>query len=207
MDPRPTGKFIMVRHGESEGNRERRFTVSPEVPLTELGRTQASQAAERIARIFKPQVIISSPYTRARQTADIIAARLNLPIEVVHDLHERDLGCFKGHSYDTLREIVQSDPSYDPRNGWSWKPQGGESYEDVRTRVVAAVKRLRERFPHDEVVVVSHGGVMLSVWAHIAGQWHGSHLPPNCGIVLVEHARDRMYPPKIVEGQEEGELS
>lgn len=206
MAPRPTGKFIMVRHGESEGNRERRFTISSEVPLTELGRRQAQQAAERIARMFKPQVIISSPFTRARQTSEIIAARLDLSIEVVHDLHERDLGCLKGHSYDSLRELVQTDPTYDPRNGWGWKPQGGESYEDVRTRVVAAVQGLRARFPEDEVVVVSHGGVMLSVWAHLVGQWHGSHLPPNCGIVLVEHDRHRMYPPKIVEGLEEGEL-
>jgi len=206
MDPRPTGKFIMVRHGESEGNRERRFTISSDVPLTELGRRQAHHAAERIARMFQPKVVISSPFARARQTSEIIAARLNLAIEVVHDLHERDLGCLKGHSYDSLRELVRTDPSYDPGNGWSWKPAGGESYEDVRTRVVAAVERLRSRFPDHEVVVVSHGGVMLSVWAHIAGQWHGAHLPPNCGIVLVEHDRARMYPPKIVEGHKEGEL-
>jgi len=90
------GKLIMVRHGESEGNRDRRFTISPEVPLTDLGRQQAREAARRIAKRFKPQMIISSPYRRARQTSDIIAAELGLPIEIVHDLHERDLGVLKG---------------------------------------------------------------------------------------------------------------
>jgi probable phosphoglycerate mutase len=201
-----TGKFIMVRHGESEGNRQRHFTISSEVGLTELGVQQAHEAARRIARLFRPQIVVSSPFRRARQTSEIIARELNLQIETVHDLHERDLGCLKGHSYDDLRALALKDPSYDPARGWSWKPQGGESYEDVRERVMAAVDQLLRSYPQDEIVIVSHGGVMLSVWAHITGQWHGAHLPPNCGIVLVEHNGRRMQVPKIVQGKEEGEL-
>jgi broad specificity phosphatase PhoE len=193
------GKLIMVRHGESEGNRERRFTISPEVPLTELGQRQAREVAERIARLFKPEAIISSPFTRARQTSEIIGAELKIPIEVVQDLHERDLGRLKGHSYDALRELLRQDPAYDPRQGWLWKPEGGESFEEVRRRVVAAVERLRERYPEHEVVVVSHGGVMLSMWAHVIGRWEGAHLPDNCGIVLIEHDRERFHHPRIVE--------
>jgi len=200
------GKFIMVRHGESEGNRERRFTISSEVGLTELGVEQAQQVAQRIGQLFKPQIVVSSPFKRARQTSEIIARELKLEIETVYDLHERDLGCLKGHSYDDLRALVVKDPSYDPAHGWSWKPEGGESYEDVRERVVSAVEQLLQRYPHDEIVIVSHGGVMLSVWAHITGQWHGAHLPPNCGIVLIEHDGRRMQEPKIVQGEQDGEL-
>jgi broad specificity phosphatase PhoE len=201
-----TGKFIMVRHGESEGNRERRFTISAEVGLTDLGVEQAYDVARRIARLFRPRIIVSSPFRRARQTSEIIAGELNLPIEIVFDLHERDLGCLKGHSYDDLRALVLKDPSYDPARGWSWKPEGGESYEDVRKRVMAAVVQLLGRYPQDEIVIVSHGGVMLSVWADITGQWHGAHLPPNCGIVLIEHNGHCMRVPRIVQGEEEGEL-
>lgn len=196
---RPRGKFIMIRHGESEGNRERRFTISPDVPLTEVGRGQAYEAAARIARHFQPERIISSPYARARETSEIIARELKLPVEIVHRLHERDLGVLRGHSYDKLREAVSNDPSYDPANGWAWKPEGGESYHDVQRRVVAAIEDLRARYRDSEVVIVSHGGVMLAVWAHIVGQWHGAHLPPNCGIVLVEHDHERLYPPRIVD--------
>jgi broad specificity phosphatase PhoE len=203
---RHTGKFILVRHGESEGNRERRFTISSEVPLTELGRRQAREAATQIARSFKPEVVISSPFARARQTSQIIAAELKLPIEVVRDLHERDLGYLKGHSYDDLREAARTDSSYDPAQGWLWRPRGGESYEDVRRRVVAAIQGLLQRYPTHEVIIVSHGGVMLSLWAHIVGIWQGAHLPPNCGIVLVEHDGQRMSPPQIVLGKESGEL-
>lgn len=204
--PASAGKFIMVRHGESEGNRVRRFTISSEVGLTELGVRQANEVARRIAQLFKPQIVVSSPFRRARQTSEIIARELNLAIETVFDLHERDLGCLKGHSYDDLRALVLKDPSYDPARGWSWKPEGGESYEDVRERVMVAVDQLLRRYPQDEIVIVSHGGVMLSVWAHITGQWHGAHLPPNCGIVLIEHDGRRMRVPKIVQGKAEGEL-
>ena len=115
--PPATGKLIMVRHGESERNRDRRFTVSSEVSLTELGRRQAHEAAQLIARKFRPEIVISSPFARARQTSEIIAAELKLPIEVVQDIHERDLGTLKGHSYDDLREVARNDPSYNPAQG------------------------------------------------------------------------------------------
>ena len=189
----------MVRHGESEGNRDRRFTISPDVPLTDLGRDQARAVASRIARSFTPARIISSPFRRARETSEIIAKELGLPIEIVHDLHERNLGVLKGESYDLLRELVREDPQYDASQGWMWRPEQGESYEDVRRRVVVAIEEIRKRYPADEMVVVSHGGVMLSIWAHVTGRWEKAHLPPNCGIVLIEYDANRLYPPKIID--------
>src|SRR6202171_1647590 len=185
------GKLIMVRHGESEGNRDRRFTISAEVSLTELGRQQAREAAQRIAKRFAPERIISSPYRRAWQTSEIIAGELGLPIEVVHDLHERDLGVLKGQSYDLLRDLAGQDSGYDPKRGWLWRPEGGESYEDVQRRAIVGIAQIRAPYPDRELVVVSHGGVMLSLWAHLTGAWEGAHLPANCGIVLIEHESDR----------------
>lgn len=194
------GKLIMVRHGESEGNRDRRFTISPEVPLTELGRQQAHEAAKRIAERFAPERIISSPYRRAHQTSEIIASELGLPIEVVHDLHERELGVLKGESYDLLRDLAGQDSGYDPKRGWLWRPEGGESYEDVRQRVSVAIEDLRRRYPDQELVVVSHGGVMLSLWAHLTQTWENAHIPDNCEIVLIEHEPDVVHPPQILTG-------
>jgi broad specificity phosphatase PhoE len=193
------GRLILVRHGESEGNRDRRFSISSEIGLTEIGRQQAYEVAQRIKMRFQPELIISSSFLRARQTSAIIADELNLPVEVVEDIHERDLGMLRGESYDRLRELVREAPDFDPEQGWLWRPEGGESYEDVRLRVTAAFDRLRIRFPEHEVIVVSHGGVMLSMWAHITGRWKGAHLPPNCGIVLVEHNGERFGLPQIIE--------
>jgi broad specificity phosphatase PhoE len=195
---RATGKFIMVRHGESQGNRDRRFPISSEIPLTEVGIRQAEEAARRITELFKPEAVISSPFRRARQTSEIIAAQLKLPIEVAQDIQERDLGMLKGRSYENVRELRRNDPSYKRAQKWLWRPVGGESYEDVRSRVIGALESLLAKYSGSEIVVVSHGVVMLSVWAHIVGVWQGAHLPPNCGIVLVEHDGRRMHPPKII---------
>jgi broad specificity phosphatase PhoE len=46
---------------------------------------------------------------------------------------------------------------------------------------------------------VSHGGVMMSLWAHLMGNWESAHLPPNCGIVLIDHEPERIHPPRLLE--------
>jgi broad specificity phosphatase PhoE len=193
------GRLILVRHGESESNFARSFSASPDIELTERGLQQAHEVARRIKARFTPQAVLSSHFRRARQTADIIGTELNLTVEVLDDIHERDLGTLRGHAYETLRAMVKQAPNYDPAKGWLWRPQDGESYEDVRIRALAAFERLRLRFPEHETVVVSHGGVMLAMWAHLTGQWRGAHLPPNCGIVLIEHDGERFHAPRIIE--------
>src|SRR5581483_1619051 len=94
------GKLILVRHGESEGNRIRHFTTSPEAPITELGRRQAREAAERIKAMFRPSLVIASPYYRARETARIIADHLGLAVEIEQAFREQSLGQLAGKPYD-----------------------------------------------------------------------------------------------------------
>jgi broad specificity phosphatase PhoE len=189
------GKLIMVRHGESEGNRERRFTTTPDAPLTDLGREQAAQAARRIACLFNPRLVITSPYARARETGEIIAAALRLPVEVEPGLYERHFGYLRGQPYDAVRD----DPTFETEKTWLWRPEGGESYEDVRVRVAPILERLAKRAGDGELAVVSHGGVMLTCWAHLVGHWENTHVPHNCGIVLVEYENGSFKPPQIVE--------
>lgn len=188
------GKLILVRHGESEGNLARRFTTTPAAPLTDLGRVQAHGAAKRIARLFKPELVVTSPYTRALDTAEIIAAGLSLPLEVQPGIHERSFGYLAGHPY----EAVNDDPTFGSAGPWDWKPNGGESYEDVRRRVGPIVDRLAADNRKREIVIVSHGGVMLALWAHAAGRWDDAPLAPNCGIVLIEHDAAGYGSPKMI---------
>jgi broad specificity phosphatase PhoE len=193
------GRLILVRHGESESNLARSFSASPDIELTVTGIQQAGEVARRIKSRFAPEAVLTSHFRRARQTAEIIALELNLPVEILDDIYERDLGALRGHSYEVLRALVREAPDYNPAQGWLWRPQDGESYEDVRVRAVAAFEGLRTRFPEHEVVAVSHGGVMLAMWAHLTGQWRGAHLPPNCGIVVLEHDGKGFHPPRIIE--------
>ena len=196
------GKLILVRHGESTGNATRTFTTSPDAPLTEAGKRQAYEAAARIKGIFKPSLVISSPYTRARQTGEIIAAELHLPIEEEHGLREQSLGHLAGKPYD----IVRDDPSFDPARSWLWKPPGGESHEDVLRRVAPVLDAIARKHETDEVVLVSHGGTMRCLWVHAAGTWEGAHVPANCGIVIIEHDLGRYAHPYVLgEGPSQSE--
>jgi len=189
----------MVRHGETAANRDHRYAISGDVSITQLGRQQAFQVAQRITKRFKPGRLVSSEFKRALQTSEIISAEIILPIQVVKGLHERDMGCLKGEPFQRLAVIIEEDSSYDPEHSWLWRPAGGESFEDVRLRVTSVIEELFQRYPTEEIVVVSHGAVMLSLWAHITGSWKNAHHPVNCGIVVIEHENGRFGQPSVVE--------
>ncbi|MHB8381603.1 MAG: histidine phosphatase family protein [Candidatus Binataceae bacterium] len=189
------GKLILVRHGESEGNVARVFTPTPvTLALTELGRRQAREAAQRIRAVGDPRVVIASPYVRARDTGIIIAGELSLPFEIREGLHERETGEFAGKPYESIFQAAD----YDHSRPWRWVPAGGESYEHVRDRAGPILDEIVARFPGDDVVVVSHGGVMVAMWAHVTGDWEGAHVPANCGIVVVEHRAGRYLKPQVL---------
>ncbi len=191
------GKLIMVRHGESEGNAIRRFTTSGDAKITELGRRQAHEAALRIKLKFQPTLVIASTFARARETGLIIAAELRIPIEYEAEFREQSLGDLAGQPY----ESVANDPTFDPQRSWAWRAPGGESHEDVLRRVAPVLDRVARQYPDDEIVIVSHGGVMRSVWAHVTGKWENARVSPNCGIVLIEHESGRYRDPEVVYGE------
>ncbi|HUY26891.1 MAG TPA: histidine phosphatase family protein [Candidatus Binataceae bacterium] len=189
------GRLILVRHGESVGNVERVFTTTPiTLALTETGRGQARAAAARIRALGNPRMVVASRYVRARDTGMIIAEELSLPIEIRDGLHERETGEYAGKPYDS---ILNAD-GYDRARPWLWTPPGGESYEQVRGRVGPILDEMARRFAGDDLVIVSHGGVMLAMWAHVTGSWEGAHVPANCGIVVVEHRAGRYLKPEVV---------
>jgi broad specificity phosphatase PhoE len=181
------GRLILVRHGESTGNRSRTYAKVPEeLPLTERGYEQAHAAARRIKTSFDTALVATSPYLRARETARIIAEGLQVPLEIETQLYEREMGVYRGETYGSY----SSAPDFDARRPWVWRPEGGESLEDVQARVSPVVYRLAAMHAASDVVVVSHGGVMLTLWALAARDWAGARAPSNCGIFVVEHGPD-----------------
>jgi broad specificity phosphatase PhoE len=189
-------RLILVRHGESTGNRERIFATAPHaLALTELGYSQARAAAQRIAQLFRPTLVITSPFVRARETARVIAGVLGVPLGVEDNLYEREVGVHRGRSYDSLAEARDSDA----QNPWAWKPEGGESYVEVQARVGPILDRLANAHPDSDIVIVSHGGVMVALWAYATGDWESAYAPPNCGIVLIEHGARGYSKPRVID--------
>ena len=189
------GRLLLIRHGESEGNRDRVFTRSPEVPLTDVGRAQARHAAEWLAARYRPTGIVSSPFVRARQTAGVLAEHLRLPVTVEEDLRERSYGALAGQPYAAVRECG----GYDPERYWLWVPPGGgETLEDVAARAGAALDSVALAALHEDVVVVSHGAVMMALWRHVTGVWRLGKVARNAGIMIVDHEAGRYFAATLV---------
>lgn len=155
--------ILLARHGETDWNRDQRWQGHADRELTELGRTQALALAERLDA-YPLAAIYSSDLARARDTARPVAERRGInPIERL-DLREVDCGSWSGARHADL-DPVEIARWKAGEKGWA----GGESYEEMAVRMVAAVRDVAARHPGEHVLVVSHGGAIRSVHAHATG--------------------------------------
>jgi probable phosphoglycerate mutase len=158
--------ILLARHGETDWNSERRWQGHADRPLNDVGREQARALAETLAK-RGIDVVYSSDLARAHETALIVAERLDLPVGVDAGLREVDVGDWAGR---LLTEIEEADPAgfqrwREGRKAWN----GGESYEEMGERVVAAVLRLAARHPGRTILIVTHGGSIRACRAVAAG--------------------------------------
>ncbi|MEV5557329.1 bifunctional RNase H/acid phosphatase [Nonomuraea wenchangensis] len=148
--------LLLLRHGETELSLERRFSGLGDPELTPNGLSQAEAAAVRLSREpYRPDVIVSSPLKRARQTAAAIAARTGLDVEVDDELREADFGEWEGHTFTEVQRRWPAELAAwlaDPEAA----PPGGESFAVAARRVQAAGERLVERYEGKTVLAVSH---------------------------------------------------
>jgi probable phosphoglycerate mutase len=190
------GRLLLVRHGESAANALRRFTESDANPLSPLGRVQAARTGTLLRERFAPVRIVSSPFARARQTAEIIASALGfaLPIEVEPSVREQHLGELHGQPFDAALRT----PGFDSLSRWEWRPPGGETLIEVQTRAVPALRAIARSSLGRDVVVTSHSGTIQAFWAHVEGSWEGVPPVPNCSVVLVEHDGAEFGEPELL---------
>lgn len=159
---RPETVLYLVRHGESEANAARWFAGQIDSPLTERGRAQAETVAEALREVRFDRVI-SSDLSRARDTAEAIARRHDLEVEVLPELREIDVGEAAGRAFEDARQR----PDWTPDGFVQWP--GGESLEDALARVSGVVDRIVAESPGKTVCVVGHGGVTRILVSHFLG--------------------------------------
>jgi ribonuclease H / adenosylcobalamin/alpha-ribazole phosphatase len=155
-EPAPVVTTIthLLRHGQTEHTPERRFSGRNDLPLSRTGRAEAEAAAARAAELGI-EVIVASPLRRTRETAEIVAATLGLPVEFDDDLVELDFGDIEGLTFE---EAAKKHPLAARRFGSdvTTAAPGGESVMDVSTRVARARRRILERHAGKSVLVVTH---------------------------------------------------
>jgi broad specificity phosphatase PhoE len=154
--------LLLVRHGETDWNAEGRLQGHTDLPLNEPGRRQARTLAGELAG-DGIEAVYSSDLARARETADIVAERLGLPVVLDPDLREKDWGTWEGLTGEE-RERVEL---------------VGETTEAHRERMLRALGAIAARHPGGRVLVVTHGGSMRRVQAAANGV--AEPVVENCG--------------------------
>ena len=168
--------LLLVRHGETNWNAERRWQGHADVPLNDRGRKQARTLAEQLAG-ERIDVIYTSDLSRARDTADAVGARLGVEVVVDPDLREIDVGAIEGLTGEEAKAF----------EGWQ-----GEPVEAHADRVLRAVNRIAERHPDGRVLVVTHGGSMRRVHEHLGLDGRGPF--ENCVVWACAHQGGALRP-------------
>jgi broad specificity phosphatase PhoE len=158
--------FHLIRHASYDLLGHTLAGRSPGHRLNERGRAQAQVLAEEMAA-HAIAAVVSSPLERTRETAEAIAKPHGLAVEIDPELTEIDCGEWTGMSFDAMR----GDPVWKEFNTFrsTLSPPGGEAMLTAQLRGMRAMTRLRERWPGQEVAVVTHGDVVKVVLAHFLG--------------------------------------
>ena len=162
-------ELILIRHGETDWNRELRFQGQLDVPLNAVGLEQARRVAERLAS--EPlHVLVSSDLQRALQTAQAVAGRVQA-LDPVLDvaLREQHFGVVEGlRAPDVKVQYPQAWAQW-IRFEADYAFEGGESTRVFHDRVLAAVRALARRHAGQTLAVVTHGGVLDMVYRSALG--------------------------------------
>jgi broad specificity phosphatase PhoE len=147
---RPTTRFAIVRHGETDWNAQRRIQGATDIPLNDTGRAQALETAAALAG-GSWDAIVSSPLSRASETARLIAAALGLDEPaIIPELAERSHGVLEGLDHRGRAAVEAQAASI----------EGLEPRSAVIERARAALLELASAHPGQAVIVVTHGGVI-----------------------------------------------
>lgn len=156
-------EIFLIRHGQTDWNREQRIMGARPIPLNVMG-IQQSEAMGRVLKTVKLKAIYSSPLRRALQTAKAIARGSTLKVVEAPEVQEINYGQWVGKKFSE----VKNEPAYltyhsSPRDA---EIPGGEKMEDVHRRAVGFIETLRKRHKEGKVVVVSHADVIKTILVH-----------------------------------------
>lgn len=157
---------LLVRHGQTDENVSGRISGQGTAPLNARGKEQAQLVGDVLAPLGVTHVF-TSPVVRARQTAEILAARLQFGYTEIAELREVEYGEWEGKTFSDIRShAVAQQVFHDPVHAIF---PGGESLPAVQQRGVRVIEAVRHTYPHGVVVLVSHGDVLRTALAHYLG--------------------------------------
>lgn len=167
LDPTTT-RVLLVRHAEPDGD-EGRCYGRTDLPLSARGREQAGSLASAFGGAASTrltiQSVVASSLRRARETAEPLALALGLPTVVDARLEEIDFGEWEGEPHTTLAQRFSTSYRQWMREPMSFRFPGGESFTDLRIRVLGAFEEIVRAHAGGVAVIVAHGGVIRTLVA------------------------------------------
>lgn len=165
-------KIYLVRHGETTGDIEDRYGGSYDDHLTELGRSQLEDTANKL--VGKGiEAIFTSTLIRAKESAEIISNKIGVSVEVREGLRERDYGILTGL---TKKEALEKYPeAVEMYKDQLKTPPDGEEFLNFQERVLDEFKKITQE-NYNTVAVISHGGPIKQILGHL-----GKNAPPLIG--------------------------
>jgi len=187
--------LLLVRHGETDWNRDGRWQGHSDTHLNAVGREQAARLADEIDGV---DVVYASDLARARETAETLAEPLGLDVQLDGRLRERSFGAWEGK---TGPEIEAEFPDAHARwlTGHGPGADDAEPFADFGARVGSFLEEVLARHPDETVLVVAHGGSIRVIHALASGldyvRDHRS-IPavPNCTVAKYVAGEGKLAP-------------
>lgn len=182
------GRMLIVRHGETPWNAQGRLQGHADIDLSEKGRRQAGEVAQRLADTHI-DVAYSSDLARAWNTAQIALGQRNVPLRSTEGLRERYYGVFEGLTVEEREDLFPEEFAASLVKDLDFAPEGGESARRTLDRMSTVIGEIKERHLNETVLVVGHGGSLRSAIIALM------ELPPeatwrfimaNCGLTVID---------------------
>jgi len=185
--------LILIRHGETPHNRDKRYQGHRDTSLTTEGKRQTREIALRL-RDEPLDAIYSSDLKRTRYMAEVINSYHSLKINILPELREIDFGDWEGKTYNEIqREWGRL------LSGWEKEPSKikipkGESIKDLAERVISTIKKIISNHPDQRIAIITHGGpiriILMDALGLEADNWWGT-ITSNGGISIIEYQSKR----------------
>ena len=182
---------LLVRHGQSKGNAERRFGGHTATPLSARGRNQAAATA-RTLKSESLTAIYSSDLARAMETAKPLANMIGLTVQGTSAFRERDVGVMEGLTFEDAAQQHPEQYAALLRRDFDYVLSGGESYRQLLDRARQKLDEIIEENHGGKIAVFSHTGTICILALHLMGALDAPELKPvwissaNCGITKFE---------------------
>jgi len=182
---------LLIRHGQSKGNAERRFGGHTATPLSARGRNQA-EATARTLKSESLTAIYSSDLARAMDTAKPLAMMTRLPVQGTSAFRERSVGVMEGLTFEDAAQQHPEQYAALLRRDFEYVLTGGESYRQLLDRARQKLDEIIEENRGGRIAVFSHTGTICILALHLMGALDAPELKPvwissaNCGITRFE---------------------